>query len=69
MHPGPIATDMADAAGLTEIAEPPTLVADAIIEALANGSFHAFPDTMAKQIGAAYEGFATNVVEAEMAEA
>ncbi len=69
VHPGPIATDMADAAGLTEIAEPPTLVADAIIEALANGSFHAFPDTMAKQIGAAYEGFATNVVEAEMAEA
>ncbi len=58
VHPGPIATDMGDAAGLTEIAEPPELVAEAIVAALKAGQFHVFPDTMAKQIGAAYEGFA-----------
>jgi short-subunit dehydrogenase len=69
VHPGPIATDMADTAGLTEIAEPASLVADAIIHALAAGDFHAFPDTMAKQVGGAYAGFAKNVVEAEMSEA
>ena len=69
VHPGPIATDMASAAGLGEIAEPPSLVADAIVEALAKEEFHAFPDTMAKQIGEVYDSFARNVVEAEMAEA
>ena len=49
VHPGPIATDMGDAAGLTAIAEPPTLVADGIIAALKAGDFHAFPDSMAKR--------------------
>ena len=68
VHPGPIATDMGDAAGLTEIAEPPTLVADGIIAALKAGDFHVFPDSMAKQIGGAYQSFATNVVEATMTE-
>lgn len=68
VHPGPIATDMGDEAGLTEIAEPPTLVAEAIIEALENGDFHVFPGTMAKQIGAAYQSFAANVVEVNMSE-
>lgn len=69
VHPGPIATAMGDAAGLTDIAEPPQLVADAILDALSSGSFHAFAGTMAKQIGAAYEPFARDVVEAEMSEA
>ncbi|MEN8447048.1 MAG: SDR family NAD(P)-dependent oxidoreductase, partial [Cyanobacteria bacterium J06555_13] len=64
VHPGPIATDMGDEAGLTEIAEPPSLVAAAIIEALTAGDFHVFPDTMAKQIGSAYASFAQNVIEA-----
>ncbi len=68
VHPGPIATDMGDAAGLTEIAEPPTLVADGIIAALKAGEFHVFPDSMAKQIGGAYESFAKNVVEVNMTE-
>ena len=68
VHPGPIATDMGDAAGLTEIAEPPTIVAEGIIAALKAGDFHVFPDSMAKQIGGAYQSFATNVVEANMAE-
>lgn len=69
VHPGPIATDMADKAGLTEIAEPPTLVADAIIAALQNDQFHAYPDSMAKQIGQAYESYAKNVVEPGLSEA
>ena len=34
VHPGPIATDMADHAGMGDMAEPPSLVADAIVEAL-----------------------------------
>jgi short-subunit dehydrogenase len=42
VHPGPIATDMGDAAGLTEIAESPTLVPEGIIEALKAGEFHVF---------------------------
>jgi len=68
VHPGPIKTDMADAAGFGDMCEPPSLVADAIIDALASGSFHAFPDSMAQQVGAAYAGFATNVVEADFSE-
>ncbi len=68
VHPGPIATDMGDAAGLTAIAEPPSLVANAIITALKAGEFHVFPDTMARQIGNAYQSFAENIVEADLAE-
>lgn len=66
VHPGPIATDMAESAGLGDIAEPPSLVADAIIDALATGAFHVFPDSMAKQVGEAYAQFAEQVVEAEL---
>ena len=68
VHPGPIATDMGDEAGLTAIAEPPTLVATAIIEALKTGAFHVFPGSTAKQVGEAYKSFAENVIEASMAE-
>ena len=66
VHPGPIATDMADAAGISEIAEPPSVVADSILEALNKGDFHAFPDSMAKQFEIAYQGFAENVVNADL---
>jgi len=69
VHPGPIATDMATAAGLAETAEPPSLVADGIVAALKAGDFHLFPDSMAKQIGGAYQSFAENIVEADLAEA
>jgi hypothetical protein len=54
---------MGDAAGLSEIASPPTIVASGIIEALKTGDFHVFPDSRAKQMGAAYKSFAENVVE------
>lgn len=66
IHPGPIATDMADEAGLAEIAEPASLVAEAMIQSLQAGEFHAYPDSMAKQVGAAYASFAGNVIEADM---
>lgn len=68
IHPGPIATDMGTAAGLADIAEPASLVGEALIEALMKGEFHVFPDSMAKQIGGAYKSFAENVVEAAASE-
>lgn len=67
VHPGPIATDMADDAGLPD-GESPTVVADAIVDALQTGRFHAFPDAMARQIAEAYQPFAENVVEADLSE-
>lgn len=69
VHPGPIATDMANNAGMGDIAEPAELVPQVIIEAIKNGAFHAYPDTMAKQIGDAYQSFASSVVEANLMEA
>ena len=68
VHPGPIATDMAHDAGLAEVAEPPSQVADAIFDAAENGDFHVWTDTMSRQFGDAYQSFATNVVEADMSE-
>lgn len=56
IHPGPISTDMGAAAGLTDIAdiadiaEPRSLVGEALLAAMAKGEFHVFPDSMAKQI-------------------
>ncbi|WP_323844982.1 SDR family oxidoreductase [Microbulbifer magnicolonia] len=66
VHPGPIDTDMGEAAGTTEVAESPVLVAEGIVSALKAGDFHLFPDSFAKQIGAAYRDFAQQVVEAEL---
>lgn len=68
VHPGPIATDMAREAGFEENADPPELVANAILDALADGTFHVFPDSMAKQFWEGYQGYAKNVVEASAAE-
>ena len=62
VHPGPILTDMANAAGLGEIAEPPSLVATAIFDAVADGSFHVWPDTMAKNFGEAYRSYAEAII-------
>ncbi len=66
VHPGPIATDMADDAGLGEMADPPSVVAEGIIAALKAGEFHVFPDTMAREIGGAYQGFAESIVEVDL---
>lgn len=62
--PGPIDTDMAQSAGLGDLVEPAVLVADSIIQALEKNEFHAYPGSIAKEVGEAYAGFATNVVEA-----
>ncbi|MBU1188614.1 MAG: SDR family oxidoreductase [Gammaproteobacteria bacterium] len=67
VHPGPIATDMAVRAGIDDIAEPVTLVSEGIIESLASGVFHFYPDSMARDMGAAYASFAKQVIEAESA--
>ena len=67
VHPGPIDTEMAAEAQLPDT-DPPSVVADGIVAALAAGNYHLFPDKMAKGLGEAYAGFATNVVEAEMTE-
>jgi NAD(P)-dependent dehydrogenase (short-subunit alcohol dehydrogenase family) len=69
VHPGPIKTDMIEAdQDLSAIAEPPSLVAKAIFDAVEKGEFHAWPDSMAKEIGGVYRSFAENVVEADMQE-
>lgn len=68
VHPGPIATDMATQIGFGGTAEPPSLVATAIFDALADGHFHAWPGSKAKRIGGAYQSFAENVIEADMQE-
>ncbi len=69
VHPGPIATDMADSAGLQEMAEPTTLVSEGIVSALKAAQFHLFPDTMAKQFEEAYKHYAESFVEADLMEA
>lgn len=69
VHPGPIDTDMASDAGLSDIADSPQTVADGLIEAIKTDSFHVFPDATAKQIGEAYQSFAEKVIEANLMEA
>lgn len=63
VHPGPILTDMAREAGFEEVAEPPSVVANAIFDALESGDFHVWPDSMAKQFGEQYATYANNVIE------
>ncbi len=63
VHPGPIATDMGHDAGFDEIAEPTHVVADALWNAIEEKRFHVFPDSMARQIGTAYQSFASQVIE------
>ncbi|MCA9015579.1 MAG: SDR family oxidoreductase [Planctomycetaceae bacterium] len=62
IHPGPTATDMGDAAGF-EVADPPELVADAVVAALKSGQFHQFAGSMAETMGAAYRSFAEAMIE------
>lgn len=61
VHPGPIATDMGKSAGFDEAPGAET-VAAGIVEALEAGDFHLFPDPMAKQIEAAYQSYADNII-------
>jgi hypothetical protein len=59
---------MAVNTGMEEIAEPAELVARSIIDVLESDEFHVFPDSLAKQVGAVYHDFASNVVEANLME-
>jgi NAD(P)-dependent dehydrogenase (short-subunit alcohol dehydrogenase family) len=68
VHPGPIATDMAHSAGFDEVAEPASKVAEGIVKSLKAGHFHLFPDSMAQEVGSAYQSFAENIVEANLFE-
>ena len=43
---------------------PASVVSEGIVEALKDGAFHSFPDTMAKEFEAAYSNFAKTIVEA-----
>jgi len=68
VHPGPIQTDMGDEAGFGDNADSPESVATGVFDAIAQGAFHTWPDKVAEQVGAAYQSFAENVVEANMQE-
>lgn len=68
VHPGPIDTDMAKSANLGDMGEPPAIVAEAIVAALAANEFHVFPDTMAQRVGQAYAGFVADILETNLME-
>jgi len=61
VHPGPIGTDMAKAAGLEET-DPPEVVSEGIVASLKAGDFHLFPDSMAKDFEKSYRQFAEDFV-------
>ncbi len=63
VHPGPISTDMADQAGISNAAEPPAVVAEGIITALKAAQFHLFPDSLAQKVGEYYTSYAESVIE------
>jgi len=65
VHPGPIETDMTEDLHFDKDA--PQTVADGIVNALREGEFHLFPDKVASELWQQYKGFATPVIEAEMA--
>ena len=65
VHPGPIATNMTRQVGMHDGAAPTSLVADAIVQSLADGDFHLFPDPVAQGLSELYTDFARNIVEGD----
>ena len=65
VHPGPIATEMTKQVGMFDVAVAPDVVADAVVQALAAGDFHLFPDPLAQALSGAYLDFARTVVETD----
>lgn len=59
---------MAASAGMLEVAEPADVVAKGIIDALAAGQFHLFPDAIARQFEQQYKSYAETVIEAPASE-
>ncbi|CAM4091662.1 MULTISPECIES: SDR family oxidoreductase [Vibrio] len=68
VHPGVVATDMADLTGLSDIASSPQIVPIEILSALDKGEFHVFPDAIAKQREAGFKSYADNVIMKDFAE-
>uniref|UniRef100_UPI0040487456 SDR family oxidoreductase n=1 Tax=Shewanella sp. TaxID=50422 RepID=UPI0040487456 len=67
VHPGVVATNMADITGLSDIASSPDVVPVGILAALAAGEFHVFPDAVAKQIEVGFQSYADNVIMQDFA--
>ncbi len=60
---GPLKTDMADSAGMGEVASPPSLVSDGILAALESDDFFVYPDPMAQEFAKAYSPYAKEVLD------
>ncbi len=67
VHPGPVDTDMGEAAGFDNGAST-SVISEGIVSALKAGDFHLFPDEMAKQVESAYQSFSDNIVLADLPE-
>ena len=63
VHPGPIATDMVHQYNAWDYSEPPSQVADALVEAMKQGEFMVYPDSFSKRYGDAYRHFHESIVE------
>lgn len=63
VHPGPIATETYNEDELGIPGAPPSVVADALFDAVTTKSFHVFPDSFSKQLWGAYQSYATAVIE------
>jgi NAD(P)-dependent dehydrogenase (short-subunit alcohol dehydrogenase family) len=68
VHPGLIASDMGNSAGLAGSADSPSVVAEGIVSALKAGDFLLFPDSTAKRVESAYRSFFESMVEAGIPE-
>jgi hypothetical protein len=53
---------MAKDAGIDDIAEPPSFVAEAIVDGLKNDKYLVFTDTMAKQFEGLYQSYAEAMI-------
>ncbi len=67
VHPGPILTDMTKQLGL-DSGDPAESVSEGIVNALTNGAFLLFPDTMARDFQGAYQSYADAFINTEIAE-
>jgi len=57
---------MAEDIGMTEMAETPSRVVDAIVAAIEAGEYHVFTDVLAKILGNAYRSYAGAITEVDL---
>eukprot|EP00934_Nitzschia_sp_Nitz4_P005242 Nitzschia sp. Nitz4//scaffold59_size112058//74931//75692//NITZ4_004117-RA/size112058-processed-gene-0.196-mRNA-1//1//CDS//3329555147//5232//frame0 len=62
VHPGPIATDMADQFNARDKSPPASQVPDAVAAAMKKGDFFVYPDAVSQGIGEQYASFASGIV-------